>query len=148
MPNNSPVSDINRNLHRLVFTMDKMAEDLLHKRFGLTFSQFRMLMGVEKGKLSCQAHIAQFFGLTPAAVSRQIDILAEKKLITARTNSKNRREHVIRLTVKGKHWTTEAIELLENQFNQFFNILNKNEQKSFAENIQKLTNKFCNTPLQ
>jgi DNA-binding MarR family transcriptional regulator len=146
MATHYPLSEINRNLHRLVFHMDKVAEDLLQEHFGLTFSQFRMLMAVEKGGLSCQAHIAQFFGLTPAAISRQIDILTGKKLLIAKTNSNNRREHILELTSKGKESSKQAIELLEKRFNQIYIILSKNEQKVFAESLEKLTQEFCKKP--
>jgi len=143
MATKTPLSDINRNLHRLVFSMDKMAEELLSAHFDVTFSQFRMLMGVEKGKLTCQSHIAKFFGLTPAAISRQIDLLTEKKLIVSKTNHENRREHILELTKKGKGATKKAIELFDHQFQKAYSVLTPHEQELFAGNLQKLTEQFC-----
>jgi len=123
--------------------MDRKAEESLQEHFGMTFSQFRMLMVIEKHKLPCQAEIAKFHGLTPAAVSRQIELLTEKKLIKAIPNTENRRENILSLTPEGKKITKQALTLLDKIFEKMYHILTPTEQASLSANLEKLYNNLC-----
>jgi DNA-binding MarR family transcriptional regulator len=132
------VNDISRNLHRLVFFMDKVAGELLEKHFHLTFSQFRMLLVLERRGAVCQADIAQYHDLTPAAVSRQVDLLMKKKLITQKANVKNRRQHVLMLSPAGKQLVQKSIQLLDRVFSEMYATLSKPEQNKVAVSLEKL----------
>ena len=142
------INELNRNLHRLVFSMDKQAETILRQRLDLTFSQFRMLLAVQKGHIACQADVAEFFGLTPAAVSRQIDILIQKKLINRKANTMNRRQKVLQLTAAGNHIAKKAIHLLEAAFTGAYDLLSQDERKIFSESLDKLTKNICSLALE
>lgn len=132
------ISELSRGLHKLVFFSDKVAECLLHEHFKLTFSQFRMLMAVEKGGGLCQADIAEFFGLTPAAVSRQLELLKRKKLLKITENSKNRREHRLSLTKAGRDCTNKARIILEKSFHKLYAVLDRREQQNFRQSLEKI----------
>ena len=133
-------NEVNRTLHRLVFFLDRVAESLLERHCGLTFSQFRMLMAIEKKGRVSQAEIAKFHGLTPAAVSRQIDILLEKKLIAKSKHSPTRREHVLQLTPAGQRQTADALAVLHDPFAKIFSSLSRAEQIKFSDIVAKLLN--------
>lgn len=90
-----------RNLHKTVFMFDRFADRLLAESMGGTFSQFMVLIGIAQCPGLSQQKIALFLNLTPAAVSRQIDTLAEEGLISRAQDPESRRSHVVHLTPKG-----------------------------------------------
>lgn len=145
-------NEIVRNLHRLVFLMDKIADHLLRKKLYLTFSQFRILIVVGKIKNVTQAEVAKFLDLSPAAISRQIELLAAKKLLKVSANAKVRRENILALTSKGHKQLEKAMDIMSGSFNRIYKILGKSEQKNTSTAVAKLvgfihnkgTEYFCN----
>jgi len=108
--------DIGYKVHKLACLMGRAAEQALADDGGLTFSQFRMLMAVHRGRDLTQKRVARFHGLTEAAVSRQIEILREKKLLQTEENADNRRERKLTLTEKGTLLLAKARKTLESTF--------------------------------
>lgn len=111
-----PFERFMRNLHKTVFMFDRFADRLLTESMGGTFSQFMVLIGIAQCPGLSQQKIAQFLNLTPAAVSRQIDTLAEEGLISREQDPESRRSHVVRLTPKG----STRLELMKNTLMRSF----------------------------
>ena len=133
-----PQNEIVKDLHRLVFLMDKIADHLLQKNLHLTFSQFRILVSVLKHDKPTQADIAKLLDISPAAISRQIELLSSKRLILSSRSSKNHREHPLQLSPLGKAQISKAIDIMGGSFQSIYEVLGDKEQKATAGSISKL----------
>ncbi len=136
IPSNN--KDISVKLHKLTCVLGRIAAHELHVQLDLTFSQFRMLMALRKRGQVTQKHIARFHGLTEAAVSRQIEILHEKKLILRTENQNNRRERMLTLTKEGHATAEKAIKTINEQLSTLFGVLSAKQKNDFEVSLEKL----------
>ena len=137
-----PSHQITYNLHKSVFLLDKLADRILRERLKMTFSQFRVLMAIGR-KDVCQKDIADFWDMTEAAVSRQIEILAGKKLITKKENAKNRRARIVSLTSSGEKLLQRAFTLIDGEYEEIYKDINQKERKVLVESLDKLLCSMC-----
>lgn len=135
--------DISYNLHKLVFLLDKISEQVLQAHLHMTFSQFRILMAIDCKEYITQKDIAGYWDMTDAAVSRQVEMLMDKKLIFREENTENRRQHILSLTALGKKSLGKAYNVLESKYEEIFSIIDQRERKIIAEGIQKLLEVIC-----
>lgn len=89
-------------IHKFMFLTEKLIDKELCDQFDVSFSQFRVLHVIHRNPGISQKHIAFIQDTTQAAVSRHIDVLADVGFVALATNSGNRKEHNVHLTVKGK----------------------------------------------
>jgi DNA-binding MarR family transcriptional regulator len=88
--------------HKLMFMMDRHADQLLRREFDLGYAQFLVLMAVAEHGVCSQRGIATYLDLTEPAVSRQVEVLTARGYLDRRTNEQNRREHLLQLTLDGR----------------------------------------------
>src|SRR5437867_4108440 len=119
--------DITYNLHKVVFLLDKIADKALEQKLEITFSQFKILMAID-GEEVCQKTIADYWDMTEAAVSRQIDLLVAKKIINRKENAENRRQHMLSLTKTGKQQLKSAIKLIDQKYEEIFQVIDQKER--------------------
>lgn len=103
---------------RLASQVERQLEADLKVRFNLTFSQFRVLTVLRGLGETSQRPLAQELGLSPALVTRQLEALSQRGLVTQKQNPASRRENVVALTVKGERAAgelAEAVRLIEQQ---------------------------------
>ena len=98
----TPIELFLKNIHKVVFAVDRSADHLLAKSLDTTFSQFLLLTAISRCPGLSQQKIATFLNLTPAAISRQIDNLVNAGYIVREEDPESRRAHVVNLTEKGK----------------------------------------------
>ena len=122
---------------KLVSSMRRANDHLLVSRLDLTLSQFRILSVIKKNPEVSQRVIADFWMMTEASISRQIEILRAKKLIEKIPNPKNRREHTFALTAPGKKMLTKANTLLDSAFEKIFADVSQKERKAFSAIINR-----------
>jgi MarR family 2-MHQ and catechol resistance regulon transcriptional repressor len=67
-----------------------------------------------------------------------IDNLLDKKLISKRINSKDKRAFVIDLTTSGKDLISKLFVRHEQTIEELFNVLSKDEISAIATNLKKL----------
>ncbi len=125
-------------LHKAVFAMDRSVDRLLAERFDLTFSQFFILRVLAKRSGTTQKAIAGARGLTEAAVSRSIDVLLEKKLVTRKVNPTNRREHMLVLTKEGAKLEFRARRAALGKINGALKEFTDSERKILVRAAEKL----------
>jgi DNA-binding MarR family transcriptional regulator len=89
--------------HKLMFLMDRHADQLLRKEFDLGLAQFFILMAIFEHTECSQRDIAKYLELTEPAVSRHVEGLTTRGYIVRRTNANNRREHLLQLSEDGTH---------------------------------------------
>ncbi len=104
---------ISYNLYIAFILHQRHTEQILRDELNLSFSFFMILMAVDRDSVHCQKHIATFLQLTPAAISRQVNLLVKDKLIKRRVNAKNRREYSLELTDTGKQNLDKAYQALD-----------------------------------
>ncbi len=95
----------------------------------LTFSQWMILRSLANNPSCSQQSIARCRDLTQAAVSRQVEALRAKKLLSRRENPKNRREHVLTLTASGRTKFAAGAELIAKTLRGHFSSLNASQMK-------------------
>ena len=134
--------DITYNLHKVTFLMDKIGGAILEKELGLTLSQFRILMAIDKGEV-CQSHIAKFWEMTEAAISRQIDILLERDLIKSEENEENRRKNNLELTKLGKNILKKSFQALDKTYEAFYSQLDQNDRERLMNDLKKILSEVC-----
>lgn len=130
-------------IHKAVFVMDKAADSTLQNKLDITLSQFLILMAIEHHTNVSQTEIANFLELTQAAVSRQIEVLRNKKLITISQNEESRRENILRPTPLGQKLFREAGIILDETFENLYKVMTDKEKKSLEKSLDKLLFSVC-----
>lgn len=120
-------------LHHLSFMLDRQSDLFLQDRFGIGFSQFKILIALSHRPNVQQLEIAEFLGQTQSSVSRQIQVLVEGGLINSRRESNDRRQRVTQLTPKGEKLARVATAELENHFAPMFKTLSEKKQAELAD---------------
>lgn len=109
-------SSLSFKLHHVVKLLHQQADHILENELDITFSQYLVLKVSDCIEDPSQREVANCLDVTPAAISRHIDVLCERKLITKHHKPDNRREHELQLTDSGQHKVAEAQRLLSVRF--------------------------------
>lgn len=119
-------------LHHLSFMLDRQSDLFLSDRFGMGFSQFKILVALLHRTNVQQQEIAEFLGQTESSVSRQVQRLINDGLISSRRDSSDRRQRVTQLTTKGEKLTRLAMVELEKHYAPMFKTLSDKKQAELA----------------
>ncbi|CDZ80655.1 Salmolysin [Candidatus Rubidus massiliensis] len=94
--------------------------------------------------------VAKKTGLTRGAISKLIDRLLNKKLITRSENLKDRRYQKIKLTHQALKLIPKLAELADQNDELFFGVLSKEEREQFMNFLLKLSqiHQLNNIPIQ
>lgn len=125
-------------LHNFVFLFDKIVDEVLQKELDITLSQFVVLKVLTNVTDCKQKNIADRLHMTEGAISRQIERLRERGLITRTTKKDNRREHEINCTKEGLEVREKALSVLAKEMEFIRRALNNDEMKHFENAIDKL----------
>lgn len=129
-------------LQKIGFVLEKFADQILQDEINLTHSQFRVLMAIEH-KTVCQRDIAEYWNMTDAAVSRQIESLINSKLIHKKENPENRRQHALVLTAKGKAKLEKGMQLIDKKYQEMYQTVPKKDQKIVEDSLKKMLDCVC-----
>jgi DNA-binding MarR family transcriptional regulator len=102
--------EMNSYLRKVVYTLDRIVDRVLRENVGITLSQFLVLRSLDKTvehTISQQA-IADYLGIHKAAVSRHVNLLVRRGLISRQNHITSRREYDLQLTPTGLAILTEA----------------------------------------
>ena len=131
---------LTQNIHQFVFLFDNLMDNHLSKNIELSFSQFMLMMALQKRMTHLsQKKVVEFLKLSPGAVSRQIDNLHERGYISREVNEENRREHLISLTETGTKTMKKACDLMEVFFEEFYSVLSPEEKENMLTSVQTLS---------
>ena len=89
-------------LDRFASQVSKAAESRLREASGMSFSQFLVLMALLEHDELNQAGIADYVGVTPAVITKQVEQLAGQGLLQLGPAHNDRRSNVCRLSSKGR----------------------------------------------
>lgn len=85
--------------------------------------------------------VAELTGLTRGAISKLVDKLLDKKLVTRKEASDDRRYQEIKLTTKAIDLIPHLASLADQNDDNFFSVLTKSEQKDLKDLLIKVTQK-------
>lgn len=107
----------------------------------LTVPQFRVL--VKLGKATCSnSELAEWQGTSEPAMSRMVDALVKKGLVTRESGVTDRRQVVLALTPKGKKEYTKMREKAILQFSASINALTTQEKSDLKRGLNMLRKAF------
>ncbi len=129
--------EITFKLHKLNFLLNRLADQALTSKTDLTLSQFFMLKAIEQAPQSSQCTVARFLDLTEAAISRQVDLLIDKKLLERTPNPASRREHLLGIAKPGQKELARAKKVLTQAFSEFYGALDAKELEAFDWSLDK-----------
>lgn len=121
-------------IHELSLYYTAECDQILLERYGIGYSQFKVLLMVEETPGISQKQIALNLKQTQASVSRQIGILIDKDLIEIGP-AKDNRQHLIYLTPRGEEMVQKTTTALES-YDSY--VLRKMTDKQKAEFISIL----------
>ena len=126
------------NLLRIVYKVinDQLDEYLLP--LGLTGAQWRPIILLDSGRFNTAAQLADFIGVDTGAMTRTLNRLEAKGLITRQRSEKDRRVVELALTEKSANLRVEIIKTIEKTLNQFYSCLSEEEFEIYTELNKKL----------
>jgi MarR family transcriptional regulator for hemolysin len=109
---------------------------------------FGTMVAIDKAKEKCtQQYLCDTIKIDKVGMVRVMDYLVDKGMITRAVNPNDRREHIVKLTAKGKKIMPEV----HNEIDQMNKIalkgLTKNEQIQFKGCIEKIISNLKNLPV-
>ena len=138
----SPQMRTAAKLHHLYSLMEKHADTDLMDKFSLSYMQALIMNIVRHHPNTTQQFLGICTRFTPGAISRQVEVLREKGMITRKVKKDNRREHEIALTKKGAEEVEKAFNELQKNLSDLFSVLKEKEFTQLENHITKLITKI------
>ncbi len=130
-------------IQHLAFSLSRLHDQVLQEQLGLGYSQFKLMMVLEKMPHIQQKQIANALNQTEASISRQIKLLHDKGLLQTTVSPKNRREHITTLTAKGLRFADEARRIVAEHTKPMLADLNDKEQEQLLQQLKRLHDVLC-----
>jgi DNA-binding MarR family transcriptional regulator len=123
---------------RVAISIEREVESELKVSFALTFSQFRVLNGLFTLGEASQRELAMALEVTPAVVTRQVEVLGARGLVTQRPNPRSKRENVLVLSKKGEQAALEAARTVSECQKRMMDVLNLKDETALERGIDTL----------
>ena len=124
-------------IHELSQKITADADQVLFERYGIGFSQYKVLLSVSSKQGIPQKEIAHNLKQTEASVSRQIGLLIDANLVEIGP-AKDNRKHLIFLTPRGEEMVYKTSSSLANYQEILFNELSLKEVTNLKNTLKKL----------
>ena len=126
------------SLHQLMFVLQHLTDELLESNAGVGLSQVRIMAVLSKSVPHSQRTVAMRLRQTEANVSRQLQAMKRRSLVSVRQNKKDKRLKEVLLTSKGSNVNVKAQRLLNAQQKDLLKLLSAKERKSFERATNNL----------
>lgn len=130
-------------LQHVANAMARQNDQVLLDHLNIGFSQFKILMVLERNPYVQQKDIAESLGQTEASISRQIKIMVDQGLLKTTIQPENRRRHITTPTAKGSRIAHEATQLLNRYHAPVFARLDAKDQRYLAEALTQMHESVC-----
>lgn len=107
-------------LYKLTNSLDKLFDRQLREHASISLSQFTLLLAINQHMHPNQRSIAAFLDITPAAVSRQVEIALGSGLIEISDVDADRRSQTLCISQKGQSAIRKGMEALEQRVFHIF----------------------------
>jgi len=139
----SPTNNIGYLLQHLSSVLAKNSDQVLQERLGIGFSQFKLLMVLQRNPSVQQKSIANHLGQTEASISRQIKLMHQRGLLQTLINPKNRRQHITTPTTKGLRLAEEALNVLNSYHSPMFEHLGDKQRENLLNALNVMHEYAC-----
>ncbi len=140
-----PTNQLTYLIQHLSTVMSKQTEQLLQDQLGIGLSQYRILTALEWNPRVQQKNVADNLGQTEASISRQIQLLLGKGLVTVKADPDNRRKHIIMPTALGMQLTEAANAVIRRNLGPEYKALGDEDLQQLIAGLQKLHTIVCQT---
>ncbi len=120
--------------------LTRLLEDLEIERY------FSVLYFLHYNNNCCQQQVCNSLSVDKTAMVKVMDYLIKAGYVTRSVNPKDRREHYITLTRKGKLRTKEVVKSFEKIDKQMFSGVSKKDKETFISIMGQLSEKLENMP--
>ncbi len=107
-------------VHRLSSNLSRKYDQLLLERYGIGFSQYKIMHLLQNNEAMKQSSIATILGQTEASISRQVQIMVGYGFAIVTVNKLDKREHLVCITSKGLRLINEADKVISQKTSQIF----------------------------
>ena len=125
-------------LKNFLFSFFRVIDRSFQEELDIALPQFMVLVAINNNPMGTQAVLAEFRKITPAGISKQINILLKKKLIERKNNKSDKREHSIILTLKGKKIFESGIKIFQKHQEKVFKNIPKESVKKMNDTLDNL----------
>lgn len=140
LENEQNVGNLQRIIHKAI--NEQLDENLL--RLGLTGAQWRPIVLLDCSDVNTAAELASIIGVDTGAMTRTLNRLEAKGLITRKRSEKDKRVVELALTEKSNNLQVEIIKTIEKTLNDFYSCFSKEEFDTYLALNKKLI--FHNLP--
>ena len=105
---------------------------------GVTVAEWVVLRAMYVGKTGAAHEIAERLGMTRGAISKLVDRLAAKSLLTRRASKEDRRYQELALTGAGRELVPQLAVLADANDEEFFGGLKKQERELLADLLKRI----------
>lgn len=105
---------------------------------GVTVAEWVILRALYGQNAAVPSKVAGSLGMTRGAISKLVDRLMDKRLVTRKSNRKDRRFQSVALTVQGAALVPELAALADQNDHEFFGGLSEPERRALGRVMKKL----------
>lgn len=106
--------------------------------YDITVAQWNALIALYHGDATTPLELAQFITIDTGAVTRLVDRLVQKELLTRIADPADRRSIRLELTEKGRLLAPQLVQIADENDRQFFSVLTSEEHRQLKELVGKL----------
>lgn len=118
--------------------IDNEIEQILHKNFVITLSDFQTLLPIALLTKCTQKDIALFNLVSEASVSRKIKHLIDNGLVVRKEDKRDGRKAVLQLTTKGRLLVMKIQARVIKKMEQIFKSLSKKARGQLSDGLQEM----------
>lgn len=130
-------------MHEVSQRLTAESDQILMERFGIGFSQYKVLLCLEERSGVAQKEIAKQLLQTEASVSRQVTVLYKKGMVTVKTG-KDSRKNLIFPTSRGVEVIAKATKALRDYTHPIFEDLSPKQEKILHDALQNINKHLSN----
>ena len=133
-----PSSFLTYRLSRLQARLNAQAADVLRRHDGVPLAQWRVLLLLYGGDVSSQKEIVGLAQFDKGQVSRLVDTLIERGLISTKSSGADKRVRTLSLTGDGIAIVERLIPVMRERQRKLLGVFSAEEQKVLIEFIGRL----------
>lgn len=124
--------------------LDRHMDSFIKEKTKYGLSQIKILLSIDravlckKARLCSQSAVAQLWGVSEAAISRQVVILENDRLITKVYDPNEKRRVILKLTAKGMRLVEKTTVLLDKELARIFKPLSDHSKKQLEVQLGKV----------
>jgi len=130
-------------LQHITSLLTRDSDQILLEQLGVGYSQYKILRVLSRETAVKQKFIAGLLGQTEASISRQIDLLIDKRLVTKVKDKNNKRVRLIKLTEKGKKISEATTQVLNKYHRSELAGFSQKKQNELLKLLEDFHNSIC-----